>query len=550
MQLQLHLNIPFLLKRAILPLAMLGLALAMVMAFNLLLNRPSMLAQQSVLALDVWQPDQQEKASLAGEWALFWDEFVAVDAIEQRLLGNNLYVSFPGVWTGLPWRGQRIPAQGRATAVLRLKLPNEGGRYTLKIPALTANYRLWINGEAKIKNALLDDKIQQATGVKQSRLIDFEAVDNKGEKEALLVFHLSNYHSKTGGIWESLYVTTAGQREVLRSFNVTRDVITSFALCICAVVLVWLAWYKQRLAYVFLACWAALMAVRAGTIEERLFFEMFALQDWEVQRKWEYGVLYAMFPFFALYLGYRFPRYFPPLLHWITSAVLGALILLILVTPAVVYSQTIWIFQGTVLLYSLLWLGALVEFTYKEPRHGGALLLGSIVFIATAVNDILYTNNIINGINLSQLGALFFLACGYFLYRAEEKEGEDTAMPSVLSAQSAIGLPEPSDTGDLLMKEEDRRELIVAAMNTALAVWLSLGKTKIDLAEQSGLWRITNDDGTLKTRTLDKYLRVTALPKNPRVATVVKTVEFVRATVGLEEQQVRSLEQAVSRLST
>ena len=544
MQLQLQLNFSFFLKRLVLPIALLGLALAMAMTFNLLLNRPAMLAQQSVLALDVWQPDTQVKASLAGEWAFFWDEFIPVDKVEARLLENDSFVTFPGIWTGLQWNGQSVPAQGRATVALRLKLPEAHDRYTLKIPALTANYRLWVNADQKVKNDSLDDKIQLPTGNKKSRLIDFEALDKNGGKEALLMFHLSNYHSKTGGIWESLLVTTAQHRNELRSFNITRDVITSFALCICSVILIWMAWQKQRLAYVFLACWAALMAVRAGTIEERLLFEMFSIQDWEVQRKWEYGVLYSMLPFFALYLGYRFPRYFPSILHWLTSAVLGALILLVLVTPAVVYSQTIWIFQGTVLLYAILWFGALVEFVYKEPKHGSALIVGSVVFIFTTVNDILYTNNIINSINVSQIGALFFLCCGYFIYRLEEREAVDAAIEQTTPVFS---VQETADS--LLVTEEARRELIAGAMNTALEIWLSLGRSKIELAEQSGLWRITNDDGTLKTRTLDKYLRVSALPKNPRVTTVVKTLEFVKQTEGLQESHVSDLAKAVTSLS-
>ena len=544
MQLQLQLNFQFLLKRLVLPVTLLGFTLAMVMAFNLLLNRPTMLAEQSVLELDVWQPDSQEKVILAGEWAFFWDEFVTPGNIEARLAENDLYVKFPGIWTGTQWEGQEIPAQGKATAALLLKLPDQFQRYTLKIPALTANYRLWVNGELKVKNDALDKKIQEPTKVTQARLIDFESQNNQGRNEALIVFHLSNYHSKTGGIWESLLISTAEQRDVLRSFNVTRDVVTSFALCICSLVLVWLAWQKQRIAYLFLACWAALMAVRAGTIEERLLFEMFAIHDWEVQRKWEYGILYCTVPFFALYLGYRFPRYFPAILHWITSAVLGSLVLLVLVTPAVVYSQTIWIFQGVVVLYAILWFGALVEFAYEEPLHGGAMLVGSTVFVATAVNDILYTNNIINGINLSQIGALFFLCCGYFLYRLEEIEARSAKSDPVLSVVDSGA----SDT--LLMSEEDRRELIASAMRDALDIWRGEGKSKIELAEESGLWRITNDDGTLKTRTLDKYLRAEALPKNPRVATVLKTLEFVKGQLELSDDQLELIDEKLNKLGS
>lgn len=543
MQLQLHLNAPLIIKRLILPIALLGLSLAMVLTFNLLLNRPHLLAQQGVMQLDVWSPDRQEKVLLAGEWSFFWDEFIQPKDLKQRLLGNDQFVFFPGVWTDLIWEGQEVPTQGRASAILHLQLPADQQRYSLKIPALTANYRLWVNGQEKVKNDDLDNKIQRATGQTQARIVDFEAQPNEKGNSATLLFHLSNYHSKTGGIWEALFISTAAQREVLRSFNVTRDVVTSFALCLCAVILVWMAWQKQRIAYVFLACWAGLMAVRAGTIEERLLFEIFGIHDWEYQRKWEYGILYCTVPFFALYLGYRFPRYFPSILHWMTTAVLGALVLLILVTPAVVYSQTIWIFQGVVLLYAILWFGALVEFAYEEPKHGGSLLLGSLVFIAAAVNDILYTNNLINSINISQMGALFFLACGYFLYRLEEREAKK-------QPQHTPVLAVVDDTEQLLMTEEDRRELIADSMRQALDAWLALGKTKIDLAEQSGLWRITNDDGTLKTRTLDKYLKASSLPKNPRVATVIKTLKYVAAASGIDEDQHVLLQARIQSLNS
>lgn len=50
---------------------------------------------------------------------------------------------------------------------------------------------------------------------------------------------------------------------------------------------------------------------------------------------------------------------------------------------------------------------------------------------------------------------------------------------------------------------------------------------KIAFAQTSGLWRVTNDGGTLKTRTLDKYLKLETLPQNPRYKTVGKSLEYV-----------------------
>jgi hypothetical protein len=49
----------------------------------------------------------------------------------------------------------------------------------------------------------------------------------------------------------------------------------------------------------------------------------------------------------------------------------------------------------------------------------------------------------------------------------------------------------------------------------------------LTLAEESKIWRITNDGGTLNIRNLDKYLKLSLLPKNPRYSTVSKTLMFI-----------------------
>jgi two-component system sensor histidine kinase ChiS len=65
------------------------------------------------------------------------------------------------------------------------------------------------------------------------------------------------------------------------------------------------------------------------------------------------------------------------------------------------------------------------------------------------------------------------------------------------------------------------------------------GKSKVDLAENSGLWTVYLDGSTAKTRTLDKYLSLQTLPKNPRWETVARTVNYV-----LEECQLSETDKA------
>jgi hypothetical protein len=76
--------------------------------------------------------------------------------------------------------------------------------------------------------------------------------------------------------------------------------------------------------------------------------------------------------------------------------------------------------------------------------------------------------------------------------------------------------------------DQDYRRALVDTITLALDIWQrARGKGKIELAEESGLWRVYMDRSSLQTRTLDKYLLVETLPRNPRWRDVVRTAEYV-----------------------
>ncbi len=65
----------------------------------------------------------------------------------------------------------------------------------------------------------------------------------------------------------------------------------------------------------------------------------------------------------------------------------------------------------------------------------------------------------------------------------------------------------------------------------------STGKTKIELAEESGLRKVHLDKSSYYTRTLDKYLDIETLPKRPRWRDVIKTAEYVLKQATSSENQ-------------
>jgi PAS domain S-box-containing protein len=95
---------------------------------------------------------------------------------------------------------------------------------------------------------------------------------------------------------------------------------------------------------------------------------------------------------------------------------------------------------------------------------------------------------------------------------------------------SGLGHPELADADDTVADTQKTqvREHVVNIMNLSLTCWEhDLGRTKLELADESKLWPVYMDKSTPTTRTLDKYLNIELCPKNPRSQRAIDTAEFV-----------------------
>lgn len=91
------------------------------------------------------------------------------------------------------------------------------------------------------------------------------------------------------------------------------------------------------------------------------------------------------------------------------------------------------------------------------------------------------------------------------------------------------------------------REMGIILMNVSLELWQLSTKTgAVELAEKSGLWRVSIDDGRLRIRTLRKYLSLDNLPKYPRWQQITKTAHFVLSECDLDMSSRQRLNQLVS----
>lgn len=93
------------------------------------------------------------------------------------------------------------------------------------------------------------------------------------------------------------------------------------------------------------------------------------------------------------------------------------------------------------------------------------------------------------------------------------------------------------------------RHVLVDLMVLTLQCWeQTTGKDKIELAEKSKLWRVTNDNSQLRVRTMDRYFSVKKLPKLPRWQAVLDTAYFVLNQGPHDTRVMMQLEQAVNNM--
>lgn len=91
--------------------------------------------------------------------------------------------------------------------------------------------------------------------------------------------------------------------------------------------------------------------------------------------------------------------------------------------------------------------------------------------------------------------------------------------------------------------------MLVRLMRTALEAWERASrKGRVELAESSGIWRITIDDGRLRVRAMDRYLSLETLPERPRWREVLRTAYFLLGEVAISAEHREQLERLAEDL--
>ena len=362
-------------------------------------------AVKGVLDLTHWDFAKEGPVSLDGEYELYWEQHVQPSDFSNASHQTHGFVKVPGFWSQHQPSGKKLPGQGFATYRLRVLLNGEHQSLALRIQSMGTAFTVYVNGEplgsvgipGKDRESTVPRYYPQIMGINEST----DRLD--------ILFHVSNFHHRRGGIWEAIQLGQEGQVRDLRERRVGVDLFLFGSIFIMALYHFGLFFLrKEDRSPLFFGLFCLVVVMRLLTTGERYLTYILPDMSWGLLLKLEYLSMGLAVPTVALFMQSLFAGEFSRLFLRFIVAASAAVSLVVLLTPGRVYSQLLPVCQGLILLTSLYGLYVLV-LALKHRREGAFIFLaGFIVLSLGAINDIVHAEQML------QTG--YFAAFGFFVF--------------------------------------------------------------------------------------------------------------------------------------
>ncbi len=361
--------------------------------------------------LDLTQVHIRENpVKLAGEWAFYWQELLSPEDIQNRLArGGNpeRWISIPNSWLGDRLDGQRLSGTGYATfrVVIKLSEQDRSERLALRLPAIFHAYKLWVNGELLEEVGVVGRDKSRAIPRLATKLVFFQPEQDSVE----LVMQVANFHHKRGGITQYIELGGSDGLTVKTHLNIAAEMFITASLLVIGVYhLLLFALRRKDRAPLFFGLFTLMFGIRSLLVGELLLTQWWPNFPWELQFKIEYLILCSSGYIITMYFHCIFPNYVSRWFHHGTRFVTGALCIVVVAAPAIIYTRMLPMIGVVVVLHMVYLMVGLAQAAVRRREGALIFLLVSVVALVTVINDFLYYNEWSRIGNTSPLGLLVF----------------------------------------------------------------------------------------------------------------------------------------------
>lgn len=348
---------------------------------------------------------------LAGNWTFYWQKLLTPSQINN---GDNkpTHMNIPHAWVRSTMDGQAMPTQGVATYHVNVHTDKEYANLSLKIPTMGTAYRLYIDENLVAEGGKVGFTAETSEPGYNPNIVLFEPKSNRFS----ITVQVSNHDFHWGGIWTAIRL---GDSKNIHQEQYQHILRTTFLLAIFLTVALFnLIQFTLRTAdplpiIIALTC----LSLGMREIESSQVLHIAGLTEWSflTNARINFLTFYATTPLLIGYFHMTFQQDYKKALMTAIYLICITASLVVIFTPAVIFSETMPWFQALAILFMPYVFWGLIQ-AVRHQRHGSRLLiLGTLFLFALVLNDILYSLDVIDTTLMVSFGLVAFILCQNYL---------------------------------------------------------------------------------------------------------------------------------------
>lgn len=364
-------------------------------------------AIEGVLDLRNWDEFTNQVISLDGDWEFYWNLLIEPSQFTKDMQPFT-YIEVPKAWNKQGNFRYSFPAFGYATYRLHIlhNLKCVGQIKTLLMPYVHSAYTIWVNGKIISQNGKVGTS--KATMIPFQLPVITQFVIDSSDTE--IVLHISNFQQRTGGILRSIKY---GNYDIINKQYELDLFITLFVTSALFIIFLYHIGlfvvnkgYKPNL---YFALFCAIIGFRLLLTDEKLFVKIVPTLPWDVYLRMEYATLLFAIIFFAHFIDSLYLKMVNSIILRASDIYFSLFFIFVLVVPISYVSYGLIFIQMGLVVVSLYLVFIMIKATSTETKKSFLYISGTIILFFTLVNDILYTQQLIQSIYLFGIGLIVFV---------------------------------------------------------------------------------------------------------------------------------------------
>ncbi len=372
--------------------------------------------ENGTLDLSKYDFNKNPAVELNGIWEFYPGVFLKPGADSTFSKHKKMLVQVPKLWDNTVFPETKKPNIGFGTYKLNIVLPDKNNELALRLKRIESSYALFVNDSLIIQVGTPGNSIQTAVP-SQKTCTRFFSV--RSDKITILI-HVANFQHRKGGIDDPILLGQPKQITAASDKAKNYDYFMIGVLLIMAVFYfgLWL-FDSKKYAYLFFSLMLTSEIISLSVNGEVMLTYIFSDLPWALLKKTDYISNFMRITFLSWFFYNLYSKEISKLYVKILTILNIILTLTVLFSNLQFYSFTLLVFIITVTITIIYVILAQIKSIVNKRKGALIPFIGTIVVFITAVNDILFVEDIIQTTYLTPFGLFIFIFAQSYLLSFE-----------------------------------------------------------------------------------------------------------------------------------